>query len=195
MKKIFALLLAVSMLVVLAFSASAAGISTDEKKIITALSKDVKMASGATFSLPDKFINQAEDYLTKTDLTADEVNTIVAAINKATDAVAKSTVKDLSKADVALKKEVLAQANVAANVIGAEARVVDGSADFNVKLVFIDSDVAGYTTNTEVNVTLANDEIVQTGAEGNMAMTVVAAVVVLAAAAFVVVFSRKKIAE
>lgn len=195
MKKIFALLLAVSMLVVLAFSASAAGISTDEKKIITALSKDVKMASGATFSLPDKFINQAEDYLTKTDLTADEVNTIVAAINKAADAVAKSTVKDLSKADVALKKEVLAQANVAANVIGAEARVVDGSADFNVKLVFIDSDVAGYTTNTEVNVTLANDEIVQTGAEGNMAMTVVAAVVVLAAAAFVVVFSRKKIAE
>lgn len=192
MKKVFALVLAISMLVMLVFSASAAGISTEESKIITALSKDVKMASGATFSLPDKFINQAEDYLTKADLTADQVSTIVTAVNKAAEALAKSTVKDLSKTDVAIKNEVLDQANVAANVIGAEARVVDGSATFNVKLVFVNSSVAGYTTNTEITVSLANDEIVQTGAEGNAMMAVVASVVVLAGVAFVVIASRKK---
>lgn len=192
MKKFFALLLAVSMMAMLVFSASAASINADEKKIVDALSQKVKMASGATFSIPDKFINQAEDYLTKADLSADEVNTIVTAINKAAASIKTSTVTDLNKADVAIKTEVLNQANAAANVIGAEARYVDGANTFNVKLVFTNSNVAGYTTNTEIDVNLANDEIVQTGAEGSLALAVIAVVSVAAAGAFVVVASRKK---
>lgn len=192
MKKFFALLLAVSMMAMLVFSASAASINADEKKIVDALSQKVKMASGATFSIPDKFINQAEDYLTKADLSADEVNTIVTAINKAAASIKTSTVTDLNKADVAIKTEVLNQANAAADVIGAEARYVDGANTFNVKLVFTNSNVAGYTTNTEIDVNLANDEIVQTGAEGSLALAVIAVVSVAAAGAFVVVASRKK---
>lgn len=192
MKKFFALLLAVSMMAMLVFSASAASINADEKKIVDALSLKVKMASGATFSIPDKFINQAEDYLTKADLSADEVNTIVTAINKAAASIKTSTVTDLNKADVAIKTEVLNQANAAADVIGAEARYVDGANTFNVKLVFTNSNVAGYTTNTEIDVNLANDEIVQTGAEGSLALAVIAVVSVAAAGAFVVVASRKK---
>ena len=192
MKKFFALLLAVSMMAMLVFSASAASINADEKKIVDALSQKVKMASGATFSIPDKFINQAEDYLTKADLSADEVNTIVTAINKAAASIKTSTVTDLNKADVAIKTEVLNQANAAAEVIGAEARYVDGANTFNVKLVFTNSNVAGYTTNTEIDVNLANDEIVQTGAEGSLALAVIAVVSVAAAGAFVVVASRKK---
>lgn len=192
MKKFFALLLAVSMMAMLVFSASAASINADEKKIVDALSQKVKMASGATFSIPDKFINQAEDYLTKADLSADEVNTIVTAINKAAASIKTSTVTDLNKADVAIKTEVLNQANAAADVIGAEARYVDGANTFNVKLVFTNSNVAGYTTNTEIDVNLANDEIVQTGAEGSLALAVIAVVYVAAAGAFVVVASRKK---
>ena len=180
------------MMAMLVFSASAASINADEKKIVDALSQKVKMASGATFSIPDKFINQAEDYLTKADLSADEVNTIVTAINKAAASIKTSTVTDLNKADVAIKTEVLNQANAAADVIGAEARYVDGANTFNVKLVFTNSNVAGYTTNTEIDVNLANDEIVQTGAEGSLALAVIAVVSVAAAGAFVVVASRKK---
>lgn len=196
MKKLFAVLLVVSLLAVCAFSASAAGISTVEQKIIDAVSKKIEMACGSEFVLPDKFINQTEDYLTKADLKEADVNAIVAAIDKAAVAIAKSESADISKASDEIKAEIFDQVDIAAEVVGAEAHISEGTGTnaetYALKLVFVDSTVDGYENGKEVEITSKPDEIVQTGAEGSMVATVVACVVVLTAAAFVVVSSQKK---
>ena len=77
MKKLLACLIVVTLLVACVFSASAAGITADEKKIIDALSEEIKMASGKIVALPGKYINQAEDYLTKADLTDQQITAIL----------------------------------------------------------------------------------------------------------------------
>ena len=196
MKKIFAVLMVVSMLAVCAFSANAAGITAAEQKIIDAASQEIVMACGSKFVLPDKFINQTEDYLTKADLSDEDINKIVDAINKAAAAIATNESEDISKAPASVKAEIFKQIHIAADVVGADAHITEGTGTnaetYALKLVFVDSNVEGYETGKEVTFTTKNDEIVQTGAEGSMVATVVASVLVLAAAAFVVVSSQKK---
>ena len=203
MKKLLALVIAVIMVVACALSGSAAtGISAEEKKIVDALSEKITMASGTVVNLPDRYINQAEDYLMKAELTSDQINQILTYIDNAQNAVAASTAPSLSKAEVAVKQSVINEAKAAANVINATLSVTKNgaagsqgtvTADYNVALVFDSiSTVPGYTAGTRIELSLKNDEIVQAGAEGNMTMVVVGSVLVLVAAAFVAVVSRKK---
>lgn len=204
MKKIIAILVAVLTICACAFSASAAtGISADEKKIVNALSQKITMASGKVVALPDKYINQAEDYLTKAELTSDQITSILGYIKKAQDAVKASKAQSLSVAEENVKKEVVKEAQAAAAVINAtlsvsSTPVTDNkgqvTANYTVSLVFNEnSNVEGYTSGTKITLDTKDSEIVQTGAEGSVMAVVIGSVVVLAAAAYVVVVSGKKV--
>lgn len=204
MKKIIAILVAVLTICACAFSASAAtGISADEKKIINALSQKITMASGKVVALPDKYINQAEDYLTKAELTSDQITSILGYIKNAQNAVKASKAQSLSVAEESVKKEVVKEAQAAAAVINAtlsvsSAPVTDNkgqvTANYTVSLVFNEnSNVEGYTSGTKITLDTKDSEIVQTGAEGSVMAVVIGSVVVLAAVAYVVVVSGKKV--
>lgn len=204
MKKIIAILVAVLTICACAFSASAAtGISADEKKIINALSQKITMASGKVVALPDKYINQAEDYLTKAELTSDQITSILGYIKNAQNAVKASKAQSLSVAEESVKKEVVKEAQAAAAVINAtlsvsSTPVTDNkgqvTANYAVSLVFNEnSNVEGYTSGTKITLDTKDSEIVQTGAEGSVMAVVIGSVVVLAAAAYVVVVSGKKV--
>lgn len=204
MKKIIAILVAVLTICACAFSASAAtGISADEKKVINALSQKITMASGKVVALPDKYINQAEDYLTKAELTSDQITSILGYIKNAQNAVKASKAQSLSVAEENVKKEVVKEAQAAAAVINAtlsvsSTPVTDNkgqvTANYTVSLVFNEnSNVEGYTSGTKITLDTKDSEIVQTGAEGSVMAVVIGSVVVLAAAAYVVVVSGKKV--
>ena len=204
MKKIIAILVAVLTICACAFSASAAtGISADEKKIVNALSQKITMASGKVVALPDKYINQAEDYLTKAELTSDQITSILGYIKNAQNAVKASKAQSLSVAEENVKKEGVKEAQAAAAVINAtlsvsSTPVTDNkgqvTANYTVSLVFNEnSNVEGYTSGTKITLDTKDSEIVQTGAEGSVMAVVVGSVVVLAAAAYVVVVSGKKV--
>lgn len=204
MKKIIAILIAVLTICACAFSASAAtGISAEEKKIIDALSQKITMASGKVVALPDKYINQAEDYLTKAELTSEQITSILGYIKNAQNVVKASKAQSLSVAEENVKKEVVKEAQAAAAVINAtlsvsSTPVTDNkgqvTANYTVSLVFNDnSNVEGYAPGTKITLDTKDSEIVQTGAEGSMTAVVIGSVVVLAAAAFVVVVSGKKV--
>lgn len=204
MKKIIAILVAVLTICACAFSASAAtGISADEKKIVNALSQKITMASGKVVALPDKYINQAEDYLTKAELTSDQITSILGYIKNAQNAVKASKAQSLSVAEESVKKEVVKEAQAAAAVINAtlsvsSTPVTDNkgqvTANYAVSLVFNEnSNVEGYTSGTKITLDTKDSEIVQTGAEGSVMAVVIGSVVVLAAAAYVVVVSGKKV--
>lgn len=197
MKKIFALLIVVALFCGCAFSASAAtGITAEEKKIIEALEQKIKMKSGTVVALPDRYINQAEDYLTKADLTTEQINEILACIENAANEVKSSDAKNLSAASVEVKQAVIADAKEAAEVINADLFVTDSdkAGEYDCKLVFNSaSTVEGYQG--EIKLSLSNDEIVQTGAEGNMTAIVIGSAAVLVALAFVIIASRKSAVE
>ena len=204
MKKIIAILVAVLTICACAFSASAAtGISADEKKIVNALSQKITMASGKVVALPDKYINQAEDYLTKAELTSDQITSILGYIKNAQNAVKASKAQSLSVAEESVKKEVVKEAQAAAAVINAtlsvsSTPVTDNkgqvTANYTVSLVFNEnSNVEGYTSGTKITLDTKDSEIVQTGTEGSVMAVVIGSVVVLAAAAYVVVVSGKKV--
>lgn len=204
MKKIIAILVAVLTIFACALSASAAtGISAEEKKIIDELSKKITMASGKVVALPDKYINQAEDYLTKAELSDEQIKEILSCIKAAQDDVKASKAASLSAAEENVKKEVVAEAQKAAAVIGARLSVSSTpvtdnkgqvTANYTVSLVFTnDSTVEGYTEGTNITISTKDSEIVQTGAEGSMTAVVIGSIVVLAAAAFVVAVSGKKV--
>ena len=203
MKKLLSFIIVLSMLSFCVFSGSAAtGITADEQKLIDALAKEITMKSGTVVQLPDGYINQVEDYLTKADLDKANVDAILAHVDAAADAVEASDAKSLSAAADAVKQEVIAEAKEAAKIINAELVVtkknVTGEsgtvvANYTAKLVFnSNSNVDGYEGGKEITITTPEDEIIQTGAEGNMTYVFVGAFVVLAAAAFVVASSFKK---
>ena len=197
MKKIFALLIVVALFCGCAFSASAAtGITAEEKKIIEALEQKIKMKSGTVVALPDRYINQAEDYLTKADLTTEQINEILACIENAANEVKSSDAKNLSAASVEVKQAVIADAKEAAEVINADLFVTDSdkAGEYDCKLVYnTATTVEGYQG--EIKLSLSNDEIVQTGAEGNMTAIVIGSAAVLVALAFVIIASRKSAVE
>lgn len=203
MKKLLSFIIVISMLAFCVFSGSAAtGISADEQRLIDAFSQKITMKSGTVVKLPDVYINQAEDYLTKADLDKTTVDAILAHVDAAVAIVEASDAKSLSEAADAVKKEVVKEAQEAAKIINAELLVtkknVTGTAgtvvaNYTVKLIFnANSNVEGYEGGKEITLISTEDEIIQTGAEGNMTYVFVGAFVVLTAAAFVVASSFKK---
>ena len=186
MKKVLSIVLAALLSIATILTASAAGITADEQKIIDALSKKITLASGATATLPADYINQAEDYLSKVDLKTDDVSNIIANIQSAQTSVAKSNATTPSQFSNTIKDEVVAQAKQAATVIDATLSVSSG---YTASLKFNPTAAGGYAGKT-----ISSDTTVvikQTGVEGNVVLAVVASVILMAAAGYVFTSSRK----
>ena len=198
MKKIISLIIAMALVFACVVSANAAtGITAEEQKIIDALSKKITMSSGSITEIPAKYINQAEDYLTKADVTTEEVKQIVEKIEAAAEVIEKSDASTFSKLDKTAKQEVIKKTEEAAAIVNAVAVIKKGDKadNYNVTLKFTEeSTVPGYTANdgpVEIPV-VGGNVIKQTGVEGDMIAVIVAASVVMMGLAFVVISARKK---
>ena len=201
MKKIFSLVIAMALVFACVVSANAAtGITAEEQKIIDALSKKITMASGSVVEIPDNYINQAEDYLTKADLTPAEINQIITDIEEAAEVLEKSDVATFDKLNATAKNAIIDKVKDAAEVIDAVAVVKKGDKADNyvVKLTFTDdSTVPGYTANdAAVELPIVGNNVVkQTGVEGNMMAVIVTSSVVMMGLAFVFISARKKVTD
>lgn len=201
MKKIVSLVIAIALVFACVVSANAAtGITAEEQKIIDALSKKITMASGSVVELPDNYINQAEDYLTKADLTPAEINQIITDIEEAAAVLEKSDAATFDKLSATAKNAIIDKVKDAAEVIDAVAVVKKGDKADNyvVTLTFTDdSTVPGYTaSDATIELPIVGNNVVkQTGVEGNMIAVIVAASVVMMGLAFVVISARKKVTD
>lgn len=190
MKKIVSLLLALVLSFAAICSVSAAGITAEEQKIVDALDQEVTLANGYIATLPDDYINQVEDFLTRVDLTQEEIDEIMGYINASVEIVKRSNATSAKTFENNLKDEIIVYAKKAAEVIHATLTISIG---YHATLKFDENAKGGYANTTVFSKTTAI--IKQTGVQGDVVMTVVASVLLVAAASFVFVSSRKKVSE
>lgn len=99
MKKLLSLV--VALVAVVAFAkpvkAEAAAISANEQQIVSALKQPVTIG-GQSFTLPQEYLTQTENYLKANDLTAAQVNTVLSDIKGVMNILANANV-DASKID------------------------------------------------------------------------------------------------
>ncbi len=178
-KKLFVMVLVIVLAVCSVVSVSAAGITADEQRIIDALDDEIVFALGSD-KLPPDYLNRLEDFLIKYDLTAEQVEEVLAKIDEV-----KAEAKDMEIS----KTDQINQSN-AGGLVGAvegAVQVVDKNASVNINsdrnLVIQFSDKS--------TVTFEKTTVKATGIVGNPIATVAAGVVLLAGVAYVVLASRK----
>ena len=179
MKKISTLLLVAAMIVMTVFSASAAGLSDQESKVLNALKADIPTAS-ATLKIPAQFITQAENFLLSDDsMTEEDANNIIANINKAKELVKDQPITKFSEVSSSIRNQVLDLAADSAKIVGAELSVSGSSISITKdgKIIF------------ETNFSNNNNPIKQTDAD--MTGTIVVGALLLCGLAFTVIASRK----
>lgn len=110
MKKLICCILILFTVFALTFSAGA--VSNGSDAIIAALRSGV-MVNGTLVTLPDSYINQAENYLAAHQLDDTQVQFILSEINAAKEAIKEAGVTDLRQMDPSTKKKVLAAAQQA----------------------------------------------------------------------------------
>lgn len=146
MKKILALILILGMFLSMLITANAAGISSDEQKILDALKSEIQLKS-STYKIPAEYINQTENFLNANDLTADEVTQILAKIDEAKDLVKDVNAKKIADIPSSVKKEVISLATDAAKVVDLKLSVKSGN-----QIVITDSeDVVVFEANVNTN--------------------------------------------
>lgn len=126
MKRIITLILALCIFFSISIMANAAGISADEQKILDALKSDIQLKS-STYKLPAEYINQAENFLNANDLTADEVNQILAKINQAKEIAKDVNARKIADIPSSVKKEIITLASEAAKVVDLKLTVKSGN--------------------------------------------------------------------
>lgn len=124
LKKLMSVALAGAMALAMSVSVFAAGISSDEQKILdTAKARAVELGVAGTETYKN-YVAQAESYLTANDLSSTQANAMVNAVNAAATKASQSlsagqTLFDLSKEELtSLFKEVANDVKVAANAVG-----------------------------------------------------------------------------
>ncbi len=183
MKKTISILLVCMLLFALAVpSFAAAGINTYEQKLITYVQTKYKTEEG-TITVPQAYINAAENVCNVIDLTEDQYDDIVAILDSAYAYVLENELNEMKdlKGNIAVQDVLLGYADDALAVIGYTL-----TTDRANKLLII-KDPDG-----KVVAELTPAIIVQTGAD-NTAIAVVSAIAVLTvAAAFGVKSFRKE---
>lgn len=126
MKRVLKVLSAAMLSAVVAVSASAvvsaAGVSAEEQKILDELRTSVTM-QGVEKYLPVDYINQAETYLQNVDLTADEVQNVIAKIEEAKAAIEATGVANAQELSDAQFNQIASIAKEAAAAGHAEIKV------------------------------------------------------------------------
>lgn len=124
MKKLAVIILAIALLMVpMSLSASAASsINTYEQAVLDALNEEVKFSSGKVFSVPDDYINQAENFLKTIDMTETASKTILDKIADSKQLIIENefdSTSDLEILPIAVKQQILDNGKDAAAAVGA----------------------------------------------------------------------------
>lgn len=178
MKKITMLFLVAAMVVMTVLSASAAGLSAQEQKVLDALKADIPTASG-TIKIPAQYITQAENFLLSDDsMTEADAEKILGNINQVKALVKDQKVTKFSDVPASIRNQVLDLAAASAEVVGAKMTASGNSIAItkNGKTIF---ETKAGTSNP----------IKQTDAD--MAGTIVVGTLLLCGLAFTVIASRK----
>lgn len=117
-KKIFGLVVAAVLCLSTSITAFAAGLTNDEQAILDKLKAGVKV-DGKVVEVPASYLNQAENALMKTNVTAAQADAVMSKIDQAQAIIKKdgiTSVAELKKSDDA--KEILGLAQSAAKEVG-----------------------------------------------------------------------------
>lgn len=178
-KKLFVVAAVVCMTFAMSICACAAEITTDEQKLIDVLKAGV-VVEGKTVKIPGKYINQAESYLMRKDVTKGEVDKILEYVGTAKDYAVSEKITDLSEMS---KKQMDKMISIAEDA----AAVVEVKLTVNTKTGIIKG------VDKQGNVVLSGEETIkQTGMDIN-ATVVVAVSLIVAVGVCVVVAAKKKV--
>lgn len=126
MKKLISMLAVLALVTVSAVSVCAAGINSSEKKVLDYIETGVEV-NGQTVTVPDNYMVQAENYLNTIDLTEDQANQIIAAVDKAKAYVKKYSITTFDGLSRTHKEALLSFAQEAASVVGLKVTIVNGN--------------------------------------------------------------------
>lgn len=168
MKKLASIMIALVLAATATVSAFAAGINSNEQKVLDEL-KSVNI-SGVTISAD--YINQAEGYFNKIEMTAAQSATIIKAINDVENYVKAAGVKDLRDLSLDQKNVLLGYLKTAGSALG-----LTVSFDGTAKLIIV-KDAEGatvfsgspyiYGSASSGNATVGDKNVIKTtGAETN----------------------------
>lgn len=178
MKKLFAILLTIAILVVpMSLSASAEGaLNAEELRIMEAL-KGTVTVNGVELHIPDNYVTQAENYLKTHDVTKAEADEVLGYIDEGKEIVKASDLKKTSDLKVLPKKDKQAILELGKKACA----VVESTLTYDGKNVTIVANNSGETLFDAAPV------IKTTGADSDFSVTaiVISSVVVLLGAAFV----------
>ena len=178
MKKVFAILLVIALLVIpMSLSVSAEGaLNAEEQRILDALKSTVTV-DGVEFHIPDNYVTQAENYLKTHDVTKAEADEIIGYIDEGKEIVKNSDLKKTSDLKVLPQKDKQAILDLGKKA----SAVVEATLTYDGKNVTIVANDSGATLFDAAPI------VKTTGADGNFSMIAIIAssVVVLLGAAFV----------
>lgn len=126
MKKLISMLAVLALVTVSAVSVCAAGINSSEKKVLDYIEAGVEV-NGQTVTVPNSYMVQAENYLNTIDLTEDQANQIIAAVDKAKAYVKDNGITDIHGLSQSQKSQLLSFAQEAASVVGLKVTIVNGN--------------------------------------------------------------------
>ena len=177
MKKVFAILLTIAILIVpMSFGVSAEGaLNAEELKILEAL-KGTVTVNGVEFHIPDNYVTQAENYLKTHDVTKVEAEEILGYIDEGKNIVKESNLKSTSDLKVLPQED--------------KQKILDlgkkASAVVEATLTYDGKDVTIVANNSGETLFDAAPVVKTTGADGFGLIAIIASsVVVLLGAAFV----------
>ncbi len=190
MKKIISAIIATAVMLSLCLSVSASGINSNEQAVLELLKTKRQLGtSSRQFSLPDEYINAAENFFNTIDMDQAQRDLIVANIEEGMDIIVaqaegfSGTTYDLKLMDSASKTRLLA--------LGQEAcAAVDANLTFDAsegKVVISNTDGTVIFTNAPVIKTTGQEHPVTAAAVG-----VTVAVIVICGAALLFAVSKKK---
>lgn len=118
MKKLSAIIAALLVVAVSAFTAFAAGVNDYERKVLDELKTSVEM-QGNDMYWPVAFVNQAENYFNTIDMTADQADQIISVIRSGKTQLEATGAKNIADCTAAQKRELMTTlADVVAPVKG-----------------------------------------------------------------------------
>ncbi|MCI9273873.1 MAG: hypothetical protein HFE39_07950 [Clostridiales bacterium] len=117
MKKFLSLIAVLALVAVTAVSAFAAGINADEKRVLDTIKAGVTVG-GKNVTVPDNYLVQAENYLNTIDLTAEQADQVLAAVEEAKAYVLANNITSVDSMSNAQRQAILAYAQKAASVVG-----------------------------------------------------------------------------
>lgn len=150
MKKLFAVLIALAIVVISCLTVFAAGINAAEQSVLQNMRTPANM-NGKMIYVPASYINQAEARFNTIDMTSDQADKINGIINEGRsflESTGKSSIKELTASQ---KSKLLSYASAAANVLNLTAAAF--SDETRIKITTKDGEVVVDESNNIIKTT------------------------------------------